>query len=132
MTARKQQLLKQHRRKKRTVLLLAMVALVLLGIFGPWWSVPLAVLLGWVAHEAWFADHLFYSPRDDYRYEFPAGHTSLPAALGSHGLHIVADALPIDAETLILEVNVRSTWLGRWIDPQVLIDGEEPDRQDFE
>ncbi|MCY1259495.1 GlcNAc-PI de-N-acetylase [compost metagenome] len=132
MSARKQHLLKQHRRKKRVVLLIALLALVLLGILAPWWSVPLAVALGWIAHEAWFADHLFYSPRDDYRYDFPPGHASLPAAIGPHGLHIVADALPADAETLILEVTLRATWLGRWLDPQVLIEGAEADRQDFE
>jgi hypothetical protein len=32
-------------------------------------------------------------------------------------------------ETLILELDLRSTWLGRWLDPQVLL-GD--DRQDFE
>lgn len=133
MSARKQQLLKEHRRKKRLVLLVALLALVALGVFAPWWSVPLAVLLGWVAHEAWFADHLFYSPRDDYRYDFPEGQLSLPASLGPHGLHVATDALPGDYETLLLQIRVRANWLGRWLDPQVLIEGSEGiDRQDFE
>ena len=132
MTGRKQQLLKQHRRKKRVALLIAVLALVLLGIFAPWWSVPLAVILGWVAHEAWFADHLFYSPRDSYRYDFPAGSVALPASLGPHGLHVAEGALPADAETLVLEVDIKASLLGRWLDPQVLIEGVEADRQDFE
>lgn len=132
MTARKQQLLKQHRRKKRVVLLVALLALIVLGVFAPWWSVPLAVLLGWIAHEAWFADHLFYSPRDDYRYDFPAGSVALPVSLGPHGLHVAADALPADAETLVLEIEVQASLLGRWLDPQVLVEGDAADRQDFE
>lgn len=132
MTARKQHLLKQHRRKKRAVLLFALLALILLGIFAPWWSVPLAVLLGWVAHEAWFADHLFYSPRDDYRYDFPGGSVALPVSLGPHGLHVATGALSESEETLVLEIEVKSSLLGRWLDPQVLIEGVENDRQDFE
>lgn len=132
MTARKQHLLKQHRRKKRVVLLVALLALILLGIFAPWWSVPLAVLLGWVAHEAWFADHLFYSPRDDYRYDFHEGSVALPVSLGPHGLHVATGALPEREETLVLEIEVKASLLGRWLDPQVLIEGVENDRQDFE
>lgn len=132
MTARKQHLLKQHRRKKRVVLLVALLALILLGIFAPWWSVPLAVVLGWVAHEAWFADHLFYSPRDDYRYDFPEGSVALPVSLGPHGLHVATGALPEREETLVLEIEVKASLLGRWLDPQVLIEGVENDRQDFE
>ncbi|MFV3306288.1 PIG-L deacetylase family protein [Pseudomonas sp. NY15181] len=132
MSARKQQLLKQHRRKKRVVLLIALLALILLGIFAPWWSVPLAVILGWVAHEAWFADHLFYSPRDDYRYDFPQGTVALAVSVGSHGLHLAEGVLPADAETLVLEVEVKASLLGRWLDPQVLVEGVESDRQDFE
>jgi len=132
VTARKQHLLKQHRRKKRVVLLVALLALILLGIFAPWWSVPLAVLLGWVAHEAWFADHLFYSPRDDYRYDFPEGSVALPVSLGPHGLHVATGALSEREETLVLEIEVKASLLGRWLDPQVLIEGVENDRQDFE
>ncbi|WP_152226688.1 PIG-L deacetylase family protein [Pseudomonas sp. SCB32] len=132
MSARKQQLLKQHRRKKRVVLLIALLALILLGVFAPWWSVPLAVLLGWVAHEAWFADHLFYSPRDDYRYDFPQGTATLPVSIGPNGLQIADGALPADAETLVLEVEIKASLLGRWLDPQVLIEGADNDRQDFE
>lgn len=132
MSVRKQHLLKQHRRKKRVVLLIALLALILLGIFAPWWSIPLAVLLAWVAHEAWFADHLFYSPRDDYRYDFPEGSISLPVSIGAHGLHAADRALPADAETLVLEVEIKASLLGRLLDPQVRIGGVESDRQDFE
>ena len=36
-------------------------------------------------------------------------------------------------ETLILEVRVKANWLGRFLDPQVLLDGEsEQDCQTFE
>lgn len=127
MTARKQLLLKRHRRQKRIVLLVALVALALLGALVAWWLVPLCLLFGWIAHEAWFADHLFYAPQDDYRYAFPPGTPALPARLD--GGRLVVDGDCAGADTLILAVRVRASWLGRFLDPQV---GIGADRQDFE
>ncbi|SEI83112.1 N-acetylglucosaminyl deacetylase, LmbE family [Azotobacter beijerinckii] len=127
MTARKQQLLKRHRRHKRLFLLVALAALLLLGLLVAGWLVPLALLLGWVAHEAWFADHLFYRPQDDYRYAFPADALALPARLEEGRLRVEGEIGA--AETLILELRVTAGWLGRLLDPQVWI-GD--DRQDFE
>lgn len=127
MNGRKQQLLKRHRRNKRIALLGALLVLVLLGVLVAWWLPPLLLVLGWVAHEAWFADHLFYSPRDDYRYDFPADCLSVPARLEQGVLRVDAE---LDGhDTLILELRLEATWLGRWLDPHVLLGG---DRQDFE
>ncbi len=127
MSARKQQLLKRHRRNKRLALLIGLALLVLAGVLLAWWLPPLLLLLVWIAHEAWFADHLFYSPSDDYRYDFPAGTPCLPVRLDGGRLRV--DGEPGDAETLILEWRLSAGWLGRFLDPQVWI-GE--DRQDFE
>lgn len=128
MSARKQQLLKHHRRHKRIALLVALVLLAALGVVVAWWVVPLLLVLGWVGHEAWFADHLFYSPRDDYRYHFPPGSARVPLRLEAGG-RVVLDEQPPEGETLILELRVTASWLGRWLDPQVWIGS---DRQDFE
>lgn len=127
MSGRKQQLLKRHRRQKRIALLVALVLLVALGIGVAWWLVPLALVLGWIAHEAWFADHLFYAPSDDYRYAFPAGTPEWPLDLASGRVHLPEGAGA--ADTLILRVRLRASWLGRWLDPTVCV-GD--DRQDFE
>ena len=127
MNGRKQQLLKRHRRNKRIALLVALLALVLLGVLVAWWLPPLLLALGWVAHEAWFADHLFYSPRDDYRYDFPADCLSVPVRLEQGVLRVDADLAGHD--TLILELRLQATWLGRLLDPYVLLGS---DRQDFE
>ncbi len=127
MSARKQQLLRRHRRNKRLALLVSLALLVLAGVLLAWWLPPLLLALGWIAHEAWFADHLFYSPRDDYRYDFPEGTPCLPARLDGGRLRIEGE--PGEAETLILEWHLSAGWLGRFLDPQVWI-GE--DRQDFE
>ena len=127
MSARKQQLLKRHRRNKRLALLVGLALLVLAGVLLAWWVPPLLLLLVWIAHEAWFADHLFYSPRDDYRYDFPAGTPCLLVRLDGGWLRVEGE--PGDAETLILEWRLSTGWLGRFLDPQVWI-GE--DRQDFE
>jgi len=127
MSGRKQALLKQHRRQKRIALLLALVALLMVGVLVTWWWMPILLVVGWVAHEAWFADHLFYAPGDDYSYAF-AG--DVPVLTG----RIEAGRLVLDgdvgaADTLILQVQLHAGWLGRWLDPYVVIGA---DRQDFE
>ena len=127
MNGRKQQLLKRHRRNKRIALLLALLTLLALGVFVAWWLPPVLLVLGWVAHEAWFADHLFYSPRDDYRYDFPEDSLSVSARIEQGQLQVETDLQGYD--TLILELRLTATWLGRWFDPYVRL-GD--DRQDFE
>ncbi|WP_458129102.1 PIG-L deacetylase family protein [Pseudomonas sp. Z2-11] len=127
MSARKQQLLKRHRQRKRLVLAGALLAALVLGFTVSWWSLPVFLLLGWVAHEAWFSDHLFYAPSDDYRYDFPQDTPQFPVTLSGGRLQVTGQ---FDArQTLILQVRVKSRWLGRFLDPQVWI-GE--DRQDLE
>lgn len=127
MNGRKQQLLKRHRRNKRLALLLGLLVLLVLGVFVAWWLPPALLVLGWMAHEAWFADHLFYSPRDDYRYEFPEDCLSVPARLEQGVLQVEAD---LDGhDTLILELRLKASWLGCWLDPHVRLGN---DRQDFE
>lgn len=127
MSGRKQQLLKRHRQRKRLVVTGALLAALLFGIFIAWWPLPLLLLLGWIAHEAWFADHLFYAPSDDYRYDFPADTPRFPVSLADGALHVSGDFGA--AQTLVLQVRVQSRWLGRLLDPQVWV-GD--DRQDFE
>ena len=131
--SRKQQLLKRHRRNKRIGLLIGLLVLIASGVLLAWWLPPVLAVLGWVAHEAWFAYHLFYSPKDDYQYSFPAG--SEQPAVRLEGDKLVAEQ-PLQLagdETLILEVKVKSGWLGRFVDPYVqLSGGESADRQTFE
>lgn len=129
--SRKQQLLKRHRRNKRLGLLAGLVALVAVGVFSWWWLPLLLLPLLWAAHEAWFADHLFYAPGEDYAYDFGEQTREAPASL-SGGL-LKADCVLQGNETLILELRVKSSWLGRFLDPQVeLMAGEQADRQTFE
>ncbi|CDF94982.1 MULTISPECIES: PIG-L deacetylase family protein [unclassified Pseudomonas] len=131
--SRKQQLLKRHRRNKRVGLLLALVTLVLLGVLVAWWLPLVLAVLGWVAHEAWFADHLFYSPKDDYQYSFPPFTQQPKVHLNAGRLRLDEGVMLDDGATLILALRVRSTWLGRFIDPVVeLSGGDAPDRQTFE
>src|SRR6218665_911878 len=119
MSARKQQLLKHHRRNKRLFLIAALLVLALLGVLVAWWLVPLLLVLGWVGHEAWFADHLFYSPSDDYQYQFPAGTAQQAASLVGGTVQLSGELAA--GETLLLSVQLRATWLGRWLDPYVQI-----------
>ncbi len=127
MSARKQILLKRHRRQKRIALLLALAGLALVGVLVAWWWVPVLLLLGWVAHEAWFADHLFYSPSDDYNYAFAEPTRTVNGRIDAGYVRLEGDVET--ADTLILQVQINANWLGRWFDPYVLIGN---DRQDFE
>lgn len=133
METRKQQLLRRHRRGKRIFMVGALLVLVALDWFAGWNSLPVLLILAWIAHEAWLADHLFYSPTEDYRYAFPDSAHKAVGSLNKGRLALAVGDLPDDADTLMLEVQVRSTWFGRWFDPHVLIvDGQSCDRQDFE
>ncbi len=131
IVSRKQQLLKRHRRNKRLGLLLGLVLLIVIGV-ASWWWLPLLLLpLLWVAHEAWFADHLFYSPSEDYAFRF--GQQTREATARLHAGLLQVDAPLAGDETLILEVRVKANWLGRFLDPRVMLHGEsEQDRQTFE
>ena len=124
---RKQQLLKRHRRNKRTALMVGVLLLVLVGILVAWWLPLLLAVLAWVAHEAWFADHLFYAPNEDYQYRFSAD-AELAGVRLEDG-RLVLDQ-PVEADTtLVLAIKVKSTWLGRFLDPSIELAG---DRQTFE
>ncbi|QHG67336.1 PIG-L deacetylase family protein [Pseudomonas putida] len=129
--SRKQQLLKRHRRNKRVGLLASLIALAALGFFSWWWLPLLLLPLLWAAHEAWFADHLFYAPGEDYAYRF--GELSHEAPVMSRDGQLKVDTALQGDETLVLEVRVKSSWLGRFFDPQVELHGSEcTDRQTFE
>lgn len=131
--SRKQQLLKRHRRNKRIALLIALALLVVCGIWVAWWLPPVLAVLGWIAHEAWFADHLFYSPKDDYQYNFPPYTPQPKVHLNGDRLRLDDGVMLVDDATLVLALRIKSTWLGRFLDPVVeLSGGENPDRQTFE
>ncbi len=129
--SRKQQLLKQHRRNKRIALLVGLLLLVAVGVLVAWWLPLLLAVVLWAAHEAWFADHLFYSPKDDYEYAFPEG--SECAGLRLEAGRLLLDTPLVGDETLIVGVELKSSWLGRFLDPAVEVLGlDAPDRQVFE
>ncbi|MGB8970894.1 MAG: PIG-L family deacetylase, partial [Pseudomonas capeferrum] len=129
--SRKQQLLKRHRRNKRLGLLAGLVALIALGVLAWWWLPLLLLPLVWAAHEAWFADHLFYAPGEDYAYNF--GEQTRAAAASLQGGLLQADATLQGDETLVLELRIKSTWLGRFLDPRVELSADAlSDRQTFE
>ncbi|MBZ9781010.1 PIG-L family deacetylase [Pseudomonas sp. REP124] len=131
--SRKQQLLKRHRRNKRLALLVALALLIVCGIWVAWWLPLLLAVLGWIAHEAWFADHLFYSPKDDYQYNFPPFTPQPKVHLNGEHLRLDEGVMLVDDATLVLALRIKSTWLGRFLDPVVeLVGGENPDRQTFE
>ncbi|UCZ81977.1 PIG-L family deacetylase [Pseudomonas sp. L5B5] len=129
--SRKQQLLKRHRRNKRIALSIGLALLLLAGILVAWWLPLVLAVLGWLAHEAWFADHLFYSPQDDYAYQLQADE-QLSLQLSESRLNLPQSLVLDDKDTLILKVRLTSSWLGRLFDPGVRMLGGTADCQDFE
>lgn len=131
--SRKQQLLKRHRRTKRMALLIGLVVLIVIGILAVWWLPLLLAVAGWIAHEAWFADHLFYSPSDDYQYRFPADSELLNVQWDGEHLRLNESQPLAGNETLIVGLPIESSWLGRFLDPVVDISGTDvADQQAFE
>ncbi|ORC58041.1 PIG-L family deacetylase [Pseudomonas floridensis] len=131
--SRKQQLLKRHRRNKRLVLVGGVLLLIALGVLVAWWLMPVLAIAAWIAHEAWFADHLFYSPAEDYQYNFAAEHEVASVRLEDGRLTLAEPLLLTGGETLVLAVSLKSRWLGRFLDPVVELQGSESaDRQAFE
>ena len=129
MSQRKQQLLRRHRKNKRMAMIVLVLAIVLCSVLLSWLCLPLGLLLAWVIHEAWFADHIFYSVSDDYQYSFPEGTECHALQISNGQLHWPeAEQLPPDS-TLILQVRIQSNWLGRLFDPWIQV-GD--DRQTFE
>ncbi|MNO93415.1 GlcNAc-PI de-N-acetylase [compost metagenome] len=129
--SRKQQLLKRHRRNKRLGLLAGLAGLIALGVFAWWWLPLLLLPVLWAAHEAWFADHLFYAPGEDYAYRF--GDQTQQALIGLQDGVLKTEAALNADDTLILEVRVKSSWLGRFLDPRVMLLGDaQQDQQTFE
>lgn len=129
-TSRKQALLKRHRRNKRIGLLVGLLVLIGVGVLVAWWLPLLLAVLAWVAHEAWFADHLFYSPKDDYQYQFAAD-TEQPKVVLSEGRLVLGETVELSGdETLILALRLKSSVLGRFVDPFIAL--PDGDRQVFE
>ncbi|MES2870305.1 MAG: PIG-L family deacetylase [Pseudomonadota bacterium] len=132
-SSRKQQLLKRHRRNKRISLLIGLIVLIACGVLLAWWLPLVLAVLGWAAHEAWFADHLFYSPQDNYHYRFPADSEHPGVRLEGERLLLDQPLELAGGETLILALKVKSAWLGRFFDPCLqLLDDEHADQQTFE
>ena len=130
--SRKQQLLKRHRRNKRLGVLFGLALLIALGVITWWWLPILLLPVVWVMHEAWFADHLFYSPRDDYAYDFSVDR-ELPGVTLQGGRLSAPQVSVQGDETLILQVHLRASWLGRLFDPGVRMRaGALADLQQFE
>lgn len=129
MSVRKQQLLKQHRRNKRVAMLVVVACLLVLGLTAPLWLLPLALIVLWIVHEAWFADHLFYAAQDDYLYRFPEHVQPINVQVVNSRWQLGADSVPNEQATVIAKVQIKSSWLGRWFDPSI---GVGHDQQTFE
>lgn len=132
---RKKRLLKIYRQKKRFLLLILMLCIIvsiitsfILPVLA--WVVPIVIISMWLIHEAWLTDPIFYSPKQDYSYNFPPETLSITVTVKQNRLQkIVAPSFSDTMDTLILVVKLKSTFLGIFFDPHVII---QTDKQYFE
>jgi len=122
----KQTLLGKYRRRKRVLVTLWLVLIGLVAVFVAWWTAPLLALVSWLAHEAWFSDHLYYSPQSDHCHRLE-GKWARELAIENDRIPGIPE-LP-DGNASVLQLTVRATLTGCFLDPHLLI-GEE--RFDFE
>jgi len=123
----KQALLKHHRKRNRYKLLVLLLVLLVASLLDWRWCLPLALVI-WLAQEAWFSDHQFYSANVDYRYRFPEDARCLPLPIKGGRLHLPEADLH-GSETLIVQVKLKASLLGRLFDPGL---SAGDNRQDFE
>jgi len=135
MSLRNKNLVKRYRRKNRITIAVFACLLVAVGFWvGIGWVLPLLVL-GWIVHEIWLSDRLYYAPDADYVYCFDGRLETVPVDFSDARLTLAADAMPLgEGDTLILGVTLRSDWKGRLFEPFVCIEAEgvDGDRQAFE
>ncbi|QAX81569.1 PIG-L deacetylase family protein [Candidatus Pseudomonas adelgestsugas] len=127
---RKQILLKRYRRNKCMGLLVSLLILICVGLLVVWWLPILLAVFTWLVHENWFVEYLFYSPKNDYQYKFTADTEQLGVTLDKGRLVLRQEFELIGDETLILAVRLKSSMVGHFIDPYVVLSYD--DRQVFE
>jgi LmbE family N-acetylglucosaminyl deacetylase len=129
----KQTLLKRHRSRKRLGVAVVTLTIAFAGLLAWWLPLPL-LILAWLVHEVWFADHQFYSPAQDYRWQFPAGSEAVGVTLRGDGSLLLDQPISLSAtDTLFLALDVRSNLSGRLLDPAVILTADDlVDVQEFE
>lgn len=116
MKLRKNPYLKKQKQRQLVVILLVLVVACYVLSQGHW-VVALVLLAGaFLVRELFFADARFYDPAQDYQYrlsgaelacEIIDGRLSVPDAQGG--------------DSLVMSVPVRSTFTGRFLDPQLVL-----------
>lgn len=135
--SKKQQLLKKHRQKKRFILigfatftLILLISSFFISIIA--YFIPILLIAIWIIHETWLADHLFYSPKQDYQYHFPENTLEEVVSLNQNTL-VINHKLSETVDTLFLAITIKSSLIGRLFDPYIVIETDQfKDRQDFE
>lgn len=135
---KKQQLLKHYRQRKRTILLgiiFLLCLLIILAYFIPFvaYCIPLVIIAIWLGHEAWFADHLFYSAKQDYLYNFPTNTLQSTISLNDGFIKLPSSPSIITHDTIFLSVTLETSIMGYFLDPYITISTDNfIDRQEFE
>ena len=113
MTDGKQALLKRYRDRKRLGVAVVIPAIAFASLLVWWLPLPLLVL-AWLVHEVWLADHQFYSPAQDYLFRFPGDPETVGVTLNNDGSLLLERPISLAAtDTLFLALDLRSRLPGR-------------------
>ena len=76
-----------------------------------------SMLLVWLAHQAFFSDHIFYSPKKNYQYDFQS---SSKKTIVINNNMILLETFSMQS-TYIIEVDISSSFFGVFLDPYITI-----------
>jgi hypothetical protein len=114
--SRKQELLKRHRRNKRVALLVALIILIAAGCAGCLVAAAGAGCPGLGRSRSLVFGSSVLFARRRLPIPTPCAERSAGVTLRGDLLHLDQMALD-DSETLVLAITIKSSWLGRFLDP---------------
>ncbi len=120
---------KRWQRQKRPGLLAALAVVVVTAVAGCWVWAGVLLLLLYLVNELLLSDHVFYSPRVDYRYRLSG--TRLAHNWHGDQLQLAEAQRQACGDTLLMEVRVSASMAGRWFDPRVRITAGEYNSQQY-
>ncbi|MGI9273833.1 MAG: PIG-L family deacetylase [Endozoicomonas sp.] len=118
------------RNVRRALVIFVLAAGVLSFLYSSLWAWVIILLAAYIAHEVLLADHIHYSPDEDYSWQFSEGDRR------SAEIHDNKLAVPEDWKhdySVFLKIKVKASLLGKIYDPLVrLVAGSSSFEQYFE
>lgn len=123
--------MKKNTKQNYVFIVASLICFVIALIFHAYAIAAFVILFSYVAHAILFTDHIYYSPKSDYQFNF--GAASDIKAILKDGQLSLAEAIAENIDTCILSARITSNFSGRIFDPYVEITSDGiSSRQYFE